>query len=112
MLYFLGVWSYLAFTGDSKQHGIGQDWYHLAIVLHLLGTLYLCYLVVRDILRPELDPVRWDGSDDPSGGVLDQAPDVFVLGQARRLREERTYQDYQLPEQADWLPEQSSVPND
>ncbi|MGW2400217.1 glycosyltransferase family 87 protein [Kitasatospora sp. NPDC001664] len=105
VLYFLGVWSYLAFTGDSKQHGINQDWYHLAIVLHLLGTLYLCWMVVRDVLRPELDPVRWDGSDDPSGGVLDEAPDVFVLGAARRLREDRSYADYALPEQTDWLPE-------
>jgi uncharacterized membrane protein len=84
VLYFLGIWSYLAYSGDTKQHGIGQDWYHFAIVLHLLGTLYLCGMVIRDILRPEHDPVRQDGSDDPSGGVLDHAEDVFVLGQARR----------------------------
>jgi hypothetical protein len=35
--------------------------------------------VVRDILRPEHDPVRTDGHpddlDDPGGGVLDGAPD-------------------------------------
>ena len=103
VLYFLGVWSYLAYTGDSKQHGIGQDWYHLAITLHLLGTLYLCVMVVRDILRPEADPVRWDGSDDPSGGVLDGAPDVFVLGAARRVREEATYAGYAPQPDADWL---------
>jgi hypothetical protein len=36
-------------------------------------------MVVRDILRPEHDPVRADGTDDPSGGVLDGAPDRFVL---------------------------------
>ncbi|WP_431679662.1 glycosyltransferase family 87 protein [Kitasatospora sp. KL5] len=101
VLYFLGVWSYLAYTGDSKQHGIGQDWYHLAIALHLIGTLYLCAMVVRDILHPDRDPVRWDGSDDPSGGVLDGAPDKFVLGTARRLREEATYGAY--APHADWL---------
>jgi hypothetical protein len=33
-------------------------------------------MVVRDILRPEHDPVRLDGSDDPGGGVLDGAPDA------------------------------------
>lgn len=88
VLYFLGIWSYLAYGGDSKQHGINQDWYHLAIVLHLAGTLYLCFVVVRDILLPERDPIRFDGSDDPSGGILDHAPDRFVLGTARRLREE------------------------
>ncbi|MFG2824517.1 glycosyltransferase family 87 protein [Kitasatospora sp. NPDC048365] len=105
VLYFLGVWSYLAYSGDSKQHGIGQDWYHLAIVVHLVGTLYLCYLVVRDILQPERDPVRWDGSDDPSGGVLDHAPDAFVLGSARRLREEETYAAYAPEGELDWLAE-------
>ncbi|MGK4582096.1 glycosyltransferase family 87 protein [Kitasatospora sp. HPMI-4] len=101
VLYFLGIWSYLAYVGDSKQHGIGMDWYHFAIVLHLLGTLYLCGMVVRDILRPEQDPVRWDGSDDPSGGVLDFAPDAFVLGPARRLREEADHTEYVLVGQVD-----------
>ncbi|MGW2401143.1 glycosyltransferase family 87 protein [Kitasatospora sp. NPDC001664] len=84
VLYFLGIWSYLARAIDSKVWGIDQDWYQAAICVHLLGTLYLCVMVVRDVLRPELDPVRRDGADDPSGGVLDRAPDVFVLGAARR----------------------------
>lgn len=81
--YFVGVWMYLAFTtsGNSKQ-GLPVDGYQFAIVLHLLGTLYLCAMVVRDILTPEKDPVRQDGSDDPSGGVLDGAEDVFVAGRA------------------------------
>ena len=87
VLYFLGVWMYLASISDSKQHGIPEDWYHLAILLHLLGTLYLCGAVVRDILLPDCDPVRRDGSDDPSGGVLDGAPDRFVLGRARFAEE-------------------------
>jgi uncharacterized membrane protein len=80
VLYFLGIWSYLAYTtqgGGAK--GLPQNGYHIAIALHLLGTLYLCAMVVRDILRPEHDPVRADGTDDPSGGVLDGAPDRFVL---------------------------------
>ena len=51
--------------------------------MHLLGTLYLCAVVVRDILMPERDVVRSDGRDDPSGGVLDGAEDVFVLGRGR-----------------------------
>ncbi|MEV4558784.1 glycosyltransferase 87 family protein [Kitasatospora sp. NPDC049285] len=103
VLYFLGVWSYLAYSGDSKQHGIDQEWYHFAIALHLIGTLYICYLVVRDILFPDRDPVRWDGSDDPSGGVLDGAPDTFVIGTARRLREEESYAAYAPHGEVDWL---------
>ncbi|QKV93804.1 DUF2029 domain-containing protein [Streptomyces sp. NA02950] len=85
VMYFLGIWMYLAYTGSGDKHrGLPPEGYQLAIALHLLGTLYLCALVVRDALMPERDPVRQDGSDDPSGGMLDRAPDMFVLGEARR----------------------------
>ncbi|KIZ19374.1 glycosyltransferase family 87 protein [Streptomyces natalensis] len=83
VMYYLGIWMYLAYTSDGEKHqGLPPEGYQLAIVLHLLGTLYLCAVVVRDILMPERDVVRRDGDDDPSGGVLDRATDVFVLGQA------------------------------
>lgn len=78
--YFLGIWMYLAYTGSGSKHqGLPTDGYQLAIVVHLLGTLFLCAMVVRDALLPDRDPVRADGCDDPSGGVLDNAPDVFTL---------------------------------
>ncbi|MFD0416506.1 glycosyltransferase family 87 protein [Streptomyces sp. NPDC127108] len=81
--YFLGIWGYLAFTTSGDAHkGLPTEGYQLAIAIHLLGTLYLCGVVVRDILMPERDVVRRTGEDDPSGGVLDGAPDVFVLGPA------------------------------
>jgi uncharacterized membrane protein len=41
----------------------------------IASVLLLCALVVHEILRPERDVVRADGSDDPEGGVLDGAPD-------------------------------------
>ncbi|MGG2461862.1 glycosyltransferase family 87 protein [Streptomyces sp. RGM 3693] len=83
VMYFLGIWMYLAYTGNGDKHqGLPPEGYQLAIALHLLGTLYLCAVVVRDILMPERDVVRKDGDDDPSGGVLDRSPDVFVLGRA------------------------------
>ncbi|MFB6819944.1 glycosyltransferase family 87 protein [Streptomyces sp. NPDC056347] len=85
VMYFLGIWLYLAYTTSGEKHqGLPTEGYQLAIALHLLGTLYLCAVVVRDVLKPERDVVRRDGSDDPSGGVLDGAPDVFVLGRAAR----------------------------
>ncbi|MCP3818108.1 glycosyltransferase 87 family protein [Streptomyces sp. A3M-1-3] len=85
VMYFLGIWMYLAYTGSGDKHqGLPTEGYQLAIAVHLLGTLYLCAVVVRDVLMPERDVVRTDGSDDPSGGVLDGAPDVFVLGEAAR----------------------------
>jgi uncharacterized membrane protein len=81
--YFLGIWMYLAYTTSGDAHkGLPTHGYHWAIVLHLVGTLYLCAVVVRDILMPERDVVRRSGDDDPSGGVLDGAEDVFVLGAA------------------------------
>ncbi|MEV7613129.1 glycosyltransferase 87 family protein [Streptomyces sp. NPDC089799] len=89
VVYFLGIWMYLAYTTSGDKHqGLPVEGYQLAIAAHLLCTLYLCAVVVRDILRPERDPVRRDGSDDPSGGVLDGAPDVFVLGDAARAPQE------------------------
>ncbi|WP_406393667.1 glycosyltransferase family 87 protein [Streptomyces sp. NBC_00887] len=83
VMYFLGIWLYLAYTTSGDKHqGLPQEGYQVAIALHLLGTLYLCALVVRDILLPERDTVRRDGSDDPSGGVLDGAPDAVAFGRA------------------------------
>ncbi|MBD0745856.1 glycosyltransferase family 87 protein [Streptomyces sp. CBMA152] len=83
VVYFLGIWMYLAYTMSGEKHqGLPPEGYQLAIAAHLLATLYLCAVIVRDILMPERDVVRRDGADDPSGGVLDGAPDVFVLGQA------------------------------
>ncbi|MFD9972916.1 glycosyltransferase family 87 protein [Streptomyces sp. NPDC059017] len=83
VMYFLGIWMYLAYTTSGDKHqGLPPEGYQLAIAVHLLGTLYLCAVVVRDVLMPERDVVRQDGSDDPSGGVLDRATDVFVLGRA------------------------------
>ncbi|MEV6022955.1 glycosyltransferase 87 family protein [Streptomyces sp. NPDC052036] len=81
--YFLGIWMYLAYTSSGDAHkGLPSDGYQVAIAVHLLGTLYLCAVVVRDILMPERDMVRRAGDDDPSGGVLDGAEDAFVLGAA------------------------------
>ncbi|MFD5557982.1 glycosyltransferase family 87 protein [Streptomyces sp. NPDC127068] len=83
--YFLGIWMYLAYTTSGDAHrGLPPDGYHLAISAHLIGTLYLCAVVVRDILLPERDVVRRSGDDDPSGGVLDRAPDVFTIGSRAR----------------------------
>jgi hypothetical protein len=79
-MYFFGVWMYLAYTGSGDEHeGLPTEGYQFAIVVHLLGTLYLCAIVARDTMMPERDVVRRDGSDDPSGGILDGTPDVFTL---------------------------------
>lgn len=101
--YFLGIWLYLAYTTSGDAHkGLPTEGYHWAIALHLLGTLYLCAVIVRDILRPERDVVRRSGDDDPSGGVLDGAADQFVLRGLRHTEhappEEKSRTDWGGPE--------------
>jgi uncharacterized membrane protein len=75
-VYFAGVWWYLV-GFDSQNKGLPEGWYAAAIMVHIVATLLLCAVVVRDILMPKHDPVRSDGdpahADDPGGGVLDGA---------------------------------------
>ncbi|GGW52943.1 membrane protein [Streptomyces lucensis JCM 4490] len=100
--YFLGIWMYLAYTTSGDAHkGLPTHGYQWAIVLHLAGTLYLCAVVVRDILMPERDVVRRSGDDDPSGGVLDGAADIFVLGAAAHPPRHAVHFDFDGP-QVDW----------
>jgi len=61
--------------GDQGSEGIDQSWFLGAVVLRDVALLLLAAAVVRDVLRPERDVVRADGTDDPAGGVLDHAPD-------------------------------------
>ncbi|WP_328670247.1 glycosyltransferase family 87 protein [Streptomyces sp. NBC_00328] len=99
--YFIGIWMYLAYTTSGDAHkGLPTDGYQVAIAVHLLGTLYLCAVVVRDIFLPEHDVVRRPGDDDPSGGILDGAEDVFVLGPAAHPARHAAHFDA-VP-QADW----------
>ncbi len=62
----------------TPAHGVG---YGAVIVVLLIRDgllLGLAALIVREMWRPELDIVRADGSDDPSGGEFDNAPDYFA----------------------------------
>jgi hypothetical protein len=43
-------------------------------------------MVVRDILRPDGDPVRAAGADDPTGGVIDGAADANWIRRLHGLR--------------------------
>jgi uncharacterized membrane protein len=62
-------------SGSANGKGIGVEWFLTAVVVRDVLLLGLAALVVRDVLRPELDVVRRDDVDDPAGGVLDGAPD-------------------------------------
>jgi uncharacterized membrane protein len=69
VLHYLTVWFYLAAFSDADR-GMPDDVYWTAITVRVACTVYLAAMVVRDVLRPEFDPVRASGEDDPAGGVL------------------------------------------
>jgi uncharacterized membrane protein len=78
--YFFAIWAYLiTVSSPGTPGGIGSGLYFAALLARFGTVALLCGLVVADILRPGRDIVRADGEDDPAGGVLDGAPDAFVL---------------------------------
>jgi uncharacterized membrane protein len=77
ILYFLAIWLYLL-EQTKPGKALEWQWYVAALGLRDAAVLGMCALVVIDILRPSHDVVRMDGSDDPAGGVLDGAPDLFA----------------------------------
>ena len=77
---------YFFVSGSAPGKGIDVEWFLSAVVVRDLALLLVAALVVRDVLHPELDPVRGDGTDDPAGGVLDGAQDQRG-GSARRAHE-------------------------
>ncbi|MFL6026550.1 MAG: glycosyltransferase family 87 protein [Friedmanniella sp.] len=82
LVYFVAIWWHLGgflAPGDSSPDRL----YWLAVLFRLATQGWVVAVVVRDILRPEHDPVRRSGLDDPTGGRLDGAADA---GWQQRLR--------------------------
>ena len=86
--YFFAIWAYLitVAVGAPIDGGIGTGVYFAALLARFASVALLCGLVIRDILRPDVDLVRAAGDDDPAGGVLDGAPDRLLLGMAGKPR--------------------------
>ncbi len=88
VVYFAAIWWFLVGYGIDDTTGLTGQEYTVAVVIHVLVTVYFAAMVLQDMLAPHLDPVRNDGfdddADDPGGGVFDGAPDAFRLGRARR----------------------------
>ena len=80
------MWWFLVGYGNADVKGLTQQWYALAILVHIAATSYFAIMVIRDIVQPEHDPVRSDGftedADDPGGGPYDKSADVFTLRRA------------------------------
>lgn len=79
VVYFFAVWWYII-GAATPEKGLPDTYYWGAIGLHVFATLAFGGMVVRDVLRPDHDPVRSSlGADDPGGGVLDGSRDRFAL---------------------------------
>jgi uncharacterized membrane protein len=89
-IYYVGVWLWLNKFADDDR-ALSDTGYAYVILIQVVSTLWLCAMVVRDVLRPANDPVRTaldiDGQpmDDPTGGVLDRRPDAAGFPQAPGL---------------------------
>ncbi|HVF21360.1 MAG TPA: hypothetical protein VNA14_14120 [Mycobacteriales bacterium] len=63
---------------SRNDRGLPVEAFLTSVALRDIALLVVMGLVVREMLRPDLDVVRADGvDDDPAGGVLDGAPDVM-----------------------------------
>ncbi len=67
LAYFLGFYAHLLNLSNVK--AMPEELYVYISAARWWGLVFFCFMVVRDILRPELDAVRttYDG-DDPDGG--------------------------------------------
>jgi uncharacterized membrane protein len=74
---------YAELLGAGGKPVIPEGTFVLAAGLRLVTVAILCGLVVRDIWRPEFDPVRQTYADDPDGGPFDGTPDTEWTGRFR-----------------------------
>jgi uncharacterized membrane protein len=78
IVYFIGIWEMFVYMYAAPS-GINNTWYFVILGARLLSLAILLGTVVFDIFVPARDKVRAKGADDPSGGVLDGAPDRLVI---------------------------------
>jgi len=65
----------LGFDPGQQAHGIAYGWLVLVLLTRDALLLIIAGLIIREMWHPELDVVRRDGVDDPSGGYFDGAED-------------------------------------
>jgi uncharacterized membrane protein len=71
---------YYFVRNDVASQGVQVGWYFGSVLARDAILIVIAGIVVRDILRPDRDPVRRTGDDDPAGGLLDRAPDRGAAG--------------------------------
>lgn len=88
ILHFYGLWFYIhSYTSDvEKNHAFPESGYVFLVLAHMGMLAYLMYRVIQSILKPEYDPVRTVGQEDPQAGPFAGAPDrwTWKIFQQRR----------------------------
>ena len=82
LIYFVAIWWHLGGLLAPGSGGADRI-YWFAVLIRMATQCWIVIMVVRDALRPEHDVVRRGGFDDPTGGVLDGAPDASWLRPVR-----------------------------
>jgi uncharacterized membrane protein len=66
VLHFVGTWMLIVgYPPGNADRALGDDGYGVTVLAHVAGTLWLVVVVVRDVLRPEHDPVRAGAPGEP-----------------------------------------------
>ncbi|GAY19285.1 hypothetical protein MSZK_60110 [Mycobacterium sp. shizuoka-1] len=96
--------------GEANK-GLPEQWFTATVLLRDIAVIGLMVLVVRQIYRPELDLVRFNGRvDDPAGGVFDGAPDAPPAWFPRWLRPRAAAADQPEQQEAADASRDSTVP--
>jgi uncharacterized membrane protein len=67
----------MLFLFGEQNRGLPEQFFTVTVLVRDIAVMVLCALVIRQIYRPDLDLVRWNGRvDDPAGGPFDRAPDA------------------------------------
>ena len=84
VFHFVGIWMFLYMhSGDENAQGRFPDSLFVLTVLgHMVALAVICALVIRTVLRPETDPVRRVGLEDPLGALF-LPPEGTLRRQAR-----------------------------
>lgn len=88
-LYWWAVWAHLGGQSAPADGSQTDVVYLAAVLLRIVGLLWLVGCVAGQVRRPWTDPVRGPSVDDPAGGVLDHAPD-HEPDAARRVDDQKT----------------------
>ncbi len=73
-IYYVAIWAHLDGVLDNGTAAGKVYW--LSVFFRAGVVLWLMSRVITDIFRPQGDPVRRSGLDDPDGGFFDGAADV------------------------------------